>query len=135
MSHFSKIKTNLVKRKVLIKTLEQMGFECQYFDNHHLNLTKTQDYRNIAVYHLSKYNNHLFSLIWSHDHYSIVADLQLWNLDMDFNYFVDSLSQRYAYNMVVNQGFLGGFSKINENVLADGSIKVVLKRWSNNNYY
>nr|YP_010170894.1 hypothetical protein K8K75_pgp172 [Chondria tumulosa]QSD57035.1 hypothetical protein [Chondria tumulosa] len=134
MSHFSKIRTNISNSDVLLKTLDQMGFDCEYFDSKNVSVPCNLSIHNVAVYDFSKNKKQLFGFIWNESQYNLVADLDLWSLDMDFNYFVDLLSQRYAYNMILNQSSVGGFCKVDENILSDGSIKVVLRKWSNDNF-
>nr|ARW68631.1 hypothetical protein [Palisada sp.] len=123
MSHFSKIKTNIYDKNILVKTLYDMGFTCKYSDDS-LSLS------DIFVYSNSDTQNALFVFSWNNDCYNLLADLQLWRLDIDFNYFVDSLSQMYAYNMILSKSSISGFDKISEKVIDDGSIKIKLKRWS-----
>nr|ARW68223.1 hypothetical protein [Chondria sp. (in: red algae)] len=134
MSHFSKIKTNISDGDILVKTLNQMkfNFECFHDVDHELDNSVT--YHDIILYDSSQLNNHLLTFTWNGNQYNLVVDLDLWNLDMSFEYFVDLLSQNYAYNIIINQGFTSGFSKIHEDILADGSIKLTLKRWSKNNF-
>nr|ARW63653.1 hypothetical protein [Chondria sp. (in: red algae)] len=134
MSHFSKIRTNISNKAILVKTLNQMqfNFECLGSQDVHLNNLMVND--DIIVHDYTKSKNHLFTFIWNGNQYNLVVDLELWNLDMSFEYFVDLLSQNYAYNIILDQGLTSGFSKIGEHVLSDGSIKLTLKRWSNNNF-
>nr|ARW60126.1 hypothetical protein [Laurencieae sp.] len=127
MSHFSKIKTNISNKNILINTLHDMGFMYKYSRD-------SLSSKDILVYDGRGSKSYLFSFVWNDSQYNLLADLQLWSLDVDFNYFLDSLSQMYAYNMVVDQSTLGGFHKVNEEVMTDGSIRVKLKRWSTSNF-
>jgi len=134
MSHFSKIKTNISNADILIKTLKQMKFSAEYYNDLSPELRSSTVMQNIIVYHPVCSNKHLLALDWNGQHYNLVVDLQLWNLDMSFEYFVDLLSQNYAHNIILDQGFASGFSKLNESILDDGSIKLTLKRWSSNSF-
>ena len=122
--------------EMLIKTLKQMEFNAGYYNNLDLSheLQSTTVMEDIIVYHPSCSNRHLLTLNWNGKYYSLAVDLQLWNLDMSFEYFIDLLSQNYAHNIILDQGFASGFSKLNENILPDGSIKLTLKRWSSNDF-
>nr|YP_009391572.1 hypothetical protein [Laurenciella marilzae]ARW59716.1 hypothetical protein [Laurenciella marilzae] len=122
MSHFSKIQTNIYDSNLLVKTLNNMGFVCKYSND-------CLSSKDIFVYSNSS-ENYLFAFTWDGTSYNLLADLQLWTLSTDINYFIDTLSQKYAYNMILSQSVLSGFSKISETVAVDGSIKVRLKRWS-----
>lgn len=134
MSHFSKIKTNISNADMLIKTLKQMEFKAEYYNDLSHEVRSSTVMKSIIVYHPSYSNRHLLSLNWNGKYYNLVVDLQLWNLDMSFEYFVDLLSQNYAHNIILDQGFASGFSKLHESMLADGSIKLTLKRWSSNSF-
>nr|WMP11758.1 Ycf35 [Laurencia australis]WMP11969.1 Ycf35 [Laurencia australis] len=128
MSHFSKIKTNIYDDNVLVKTLNNMGFICKYS-------TDSLSSRDIFVYSSYNTNKHVFVFTWNGSFYNLLADLQLWSLDTDFNHLMDSLSQMYAYNIILNQGLLSGFNKVSENTIYDGSIKIKLKKWSSSDCY
>nr|YP_010937605.1 hypothetical protein Ycf35 [Palisada intermedia]WKW95732.1 hypothetical protein Ycf35 [Palisada intermedia] len=130
MSHFSKIKTNIYDDNVLVKTLNDMGFICKYSMD-------SLSSRDIFVYSTSHddTDKHLFVFTWNGSFYNLLADLHLWSLNIDFNYFMDSLSQMYAYNVILNQGLLSGFNKVSEKTISDGSIKIKLKKWSSSDYY
>nr|CRF40047.1 Hypothetical protein ycf35 [Laurencia snackeyi] len=128
MSHFSKIKTNIYDNNVLVKTLNDMGFICKYSMD-------SLSSRDIFVYDTFNTDKYLFVFTWNGNFYNLLADLQLWSLDVDFSYFMDSLSQMYAYNIILNQGLLSGFNKVSENTISDGSIKIKLKKWSSSDCY
>nr|YP_009391982.1 hypothetical protein [Periphykon beckeri]ARW60330.1 hypothetical protein [Periphykon beckeri] len=129
MSHFSKIKTNITSLSILIKTIKQLGFNYR-FSNCFNNLNFIS---NVVVYKLSKYGNEdtVFTFIWNIKEYILLVDLDLWNLDIDFHYLFDHLLQQYAYNVVMSTSYISGFQKIKESSYCDGSIKLILQRWSN----
>nr|YP_009395090.1 hypothetical protein [Bryothamnion seaforthii]ARW63858.1 hypothetical protein [Bryothamnion seaforthii] len=129
MSHFSKIKTNISNLDALKKTITQLGFNYEIISHTDNDPVKIQ---NIVVYDFSDKSQPLFSFLWNENQYSFIVDLQLWNLDVDVNYFLDSLSQKYAYNVILNTSNLSGFHQISEKVSEDGSIKITLQRWSTN---
>nr|YP_009944523.1 hypothetical protein [Osmundea sinicola]QFR99817.1 hypothetical protein [Osmundea sinicola] len=126
MSHFSKIKTNIANNDMLTTTLSEMGFIYKYS-------TDAVSQKDIFVYTSRDITNHVFSFIWNGSNYNLLADVNSWSLDVDFNCFIDSLSQIYAYNIILNQSCLNGFSKVSEKTATDGSIKIKLKRWSTSN--
>nr|YP_009394053.1 hypothetical protein [Rhodomela confervoides]ARW62615.1 hypothetical protein [Rhodomela confervoides] len=131
MSHFSKIRTNICDLDILIETISQLGFEYNIFSSYNSNKSKT-DPKDLVIYDLLK-NSHkkpILSFVWNGSEYSIVVDLQLWSLDIDINYFIDRVSQQYAYNMILSQSNLGGFNQISERIGHDGSIRVTLQKWS-----
>nr|ARW69248.1 hypothetical protein [Polysiphonia sp.] len=121
MSHFSKIKTNINNLDILTKTIDQLGFRHQLISENN----------DIVVYNFDSNGNqnHILTFKWNKVSYSIVVDMQLWNLEVDFGYFTDTLFQKYAYNIVVNTSVTNGFQKIEESFNNDGSINIKLKRW------
>nr|YP_009393024.1 hypothetical protein [Bostrychia moritziana]ARW61586.1 hypothetical protein [Bostrychia moritziana] len=125
MSHFSKIKTNISNLNLLKKTVGQLGLYSTLQDS----LSNLHCMQNLVVYEDYKKIKPLFSFIWDNSEYHLVVDLQLWSLNVDFDYFIDKLSQQYAYNVVVDKSLSTGFQKISEKVSTDGSIKVTVSRW------
>nr|YP_009393446.1 hypothetical protein [Bostrychia simpliciuscula]ARW62008.1 hypothetical protein [Bostrychia simpliciuscula] len=131
MSHFSKIKTNISNLSVLKQTLKDLGFHL--FLSSSSNLYKESEYLdnsiNLVVYNCSLYKDPLFSFLWNGFEYNLIVDLQLWSLDIDVNYFIDKLSQKYAYNLILNKSISSGFQKVSEKITADGSMKITVQKW------
>ena len=125
MSHFSKIKTNITNLSALRKTINQLGFRYKILSN---SVDNSLVERNLLLYDTD--DNLVTTFAWNGFEYNIIVDLQLWHLNMDFNYFVERLSQQYAYNVILGQSNSNGFQKVNEYIDTDGSIKITLKRWS-----
>lgn len=124
MSHFSKIKTNISRLSILKKTLHDFGFK--YYINDSLGSSNNQ----INVYNKSSTDNDLlFSFVWDGCQYSLSADLQLWNLSVNFSDFLEKLNQRYAYNVILEQSKVIGYQKIDDNLMKDGSYRVILQKW------
>nr|WGH12823.1 Ycf35 [Echinothamnion sp.] len=136
MSHFSKIKTNITNLNVLIRTIQELGFNYRFVSNIDTSLlTSNQNIpNNILVYKVSQCSkeSHLFTFTWNIDEYILLVDLDLCNLDVNFNYLLDRLFQQYAYNIVINTSVNSGFKKITENSVYDGSVKLTLQRWNSN---
>jgi len=59
---------------------------------------------------------------------SLVADM--WGLKLDRNVFLSKLTQKYAYLTVLDQAVQQGWQIAGEEVQADGSMKLVMQRWS-----
>nr|YP_010850953.1 Ycf35 [Aphanocladia stichidiosa]WGH14009.1 Ycf35 [Aphanocladia stichidiosa] len=135
MSHFSKIKTNITNLNVLIKTIKELGFNYKFFSSTHkyLSINNQSKPDNILVYKLNENNTEssLFTFTWNASEYILLVDLDVWNLDISFNYLLDRLFQQYAYNIVINTSSTSGFQKIKEQSIYDGSIKLTLQRWNN----
>nr|YP_009326586.1 conserved hypothetical plastid protein [Membranoptera platyphylla]AMJ16843.1 conserved hypothetical plastid protein [Membranoptera platyphylla] len=132
MSHFSKIKTNISDIEILKKTLKDLGFtygstKCN-LSNVHINYSNQVKYLNVYD---SKFNTQtLFEFIWDGYEYNFVADFNLWHLNMSVDYFLEKLSQQYAYNVILNQSIMNGFNETNHIFMKDGSIKVVMQKWN-----
>nr|YP_009399638.1 hypothetical protein [Digenea simplex]ARW69457.1 hypothetical protein [Digenea simplex] len=128
MSHFSKIKTNISNLDILEKTIIQLGFNCEIIKEN----TNNSLGKRIVVYKSDQLKDSVFSFVWSGYEYSLIVDLQLWSLKIDVNHFVDLLSQKYAYNVILKQSTSNGFQKVEEEIVDDGSIRLTLQRWSLN---
>nr|YP_009397571.1 hypothetical protein [Dipterosiphonia australica]ARW66757.1 hypothetical protein [Dipterosiphonia australica] len=131
MSHFSKIKTNITNLNILLKTLKQLGFSYEFFHNTDNDIQAEGEEKNILVYQFNK-DTSIFSCVWNGCEYNLIVDVQLWNLGVDFNYFLDRLFQQYAYNIVLNTSYSSDFQVINEVVCQDGSIQLTFQKWNNN---
>jgi len=135
MSHFTKIKTNITDYNALIKTIGQLGFSYKSLDSdiEDLSAYNKMDRKVIAVYKVSDSSNiPAFNFVWNSQEYVLVADVQLWKLNIDFNCFLDRLFQQYAYNVIMHTSSISGFHQIKENICYDGSIKITLQKWSSN---
>nr|YP_010851547.1 Ycf35 [Echinothamnion hystrix]WGH14603.1 Ycf35 [Echinothamnion hystrix] len=136
MSHFTKIKTNITNLDILIKTIQELGFNYRFFSStdKYLSTNNQSQPNNILVYKFNEDNreNPIFTFTWNVSEYILLVDLDMWNLDISFNYLLDRLFQQYAYNIVINTSYISGFQKIKEQSVYDGSIKLTLQRWNSN---
>ncbi len=126
MSHFTKISTNISDLEVLKKTLDNLGFTYKTVLSDSNVIVKTISVHDKSVGLQSK---PLFYFTWNSKEYDVVADLQLWSLNTDFNSFLEKLKQYYAYNSILQSSNNVGFEKIVEEVMDDGSLKVVVQKW------
>nr|YP_010904180.1 hypothetical protein REQ04_pgp196 [Catenella fusiformis]WCH57431.1 hypothetical protein [Catenella fusiformis] len=127
MSHLSHIKTSISDKKILQKTLNDLGFKYEFkFTVHEIgtDIGQTED---IIVK-----NNEMtkFTFSWNGKEYSLLADLDFWNLDMSYEKLLDKIMQQYSYNSIITESTKYGFTNINKETLSDGSLKLVLQRWS-----
>nr|QCI04843.1 hypothetical protein [Bornetia secundiflora] len=123
MSHFSKIKTNISDLELLKKTIIDLGFTYK---------VAIADQVNAKVYLYNSFNQdtYLCSFQWNDYQYFLVTDMQLWNFQ--FNDFLEKLNQKYAYNVIMQKSMNNGFDKICQEVMNDGSVKLVMQRWCYN---
>lgn len=127
MSHFSNIKTkirNLDSLKAALKDLnidwkEGPGIVRGYQgDTHKADVVVMQS------------NNYDFGFSWNGSEYELVADLQYWQQPLTVGGFLRQVTQRYAYNTVVNETNAQGFKVTEQTENLDGSIRLVVQRWS-----
>ena len=121
MSHFSKIKTNISSLEMLKKTLKDLGFS--YIANNSLN-------NDIIVFKKNDNSQPLFNFAWDGKEFILMADLYLWNLDVSVEYFLEKLSQQYAYNIVLNESLVNGFDYKIKTLTNNGSIKLIVEKWN-----
>ncbi|MEM8723766.1 MAG: DUF1257 domain-containing protein [Cyanobacteria bacterium P01_G01_bin.39] len=127
MSHFSNIKTkirNLDSLKAALKDLDidwkdgpaiVRGYQGQ---THQADIVVEQN------------NNYDFGFSWNGSEYDLVADLQYWEQPLTVEGFLRRVTQRYAYNTVVNETANQGFAVTEQKEREDGSISLVVQRWS-----
>ncbi len=75
-------------------------------------------------------NNYDFGFSWNGSEYELVADLQYWQQPLTVDGFLRQVTQRYAYNTVVKETANQGFTITEQAKNQDGSIRLVVQRWS-----
>lgn len=127
MSHFSQIKTqirNLTSLKVALTDLEIdwksgpsqiRGYQGQTLP---AEVTISQD------------NGYDIGFVWNGQEYELVADLQFWQQPVPVDRFLRKVTQRYAYRTVVSESSKQGFQVAEQQQNPDGSICLVMQRWS-----
>lgn len=121
MSHFSKIQTNISKIDQLKLALKDLDCYCQ-LDDHTSRLyiyNKEHSCKDFICY-----------FDWDGYSYSLVADIILWNCSINFEVFLEKLHQNYAFHTILNQSQYNGFTEAAYDALPDGSIKLVMEKWS-----
>ena len=112
MSHFSKIQTSLKDLDLLKKSLSDLSIQWEP--------------------ELNQDNNYDIGFSWNGFEYQLVADIQFWQQPWSIELFLDRVSQKYAYNSIVESTSKQGFQTVNETVQEDGSIKLTLQKWNSN---
>ena len=118
MSHFSKVETVLRDFDTLVLTLSDIGIE-----QHSIVVAKPD----ITI---KQQNDSDISFVWDNEKYNLVADLAFWQQKYCAEVFLSKISQRYAYNLITNEGEKQGLQYVKETKQANGSIKLVLERWN-----
>lgn len=127
MSHFSQIKTQLRNLNSLQAALTDLGFEWKSGPSEvrgYRGQTQTAD---IAI---EQENGYDIGFKWNGSEYELVADLQFWQQVGSVDRFLNQVTQRYAYHTVVNETARQGFQISEQQKNQDGSIRLVLQRWS-----
>jgi hypothetical protein len=75
-------------------------------------------------------NGYDIGFSWNGTEYELVADLQFWQQPWTVERFLSHVTQRYAYHTVVNTTAQQGFQVTEQQKAEDGSIRLVLQRWS-----
>lgn len=127
MSHFSKIKTNISDSEILKKTLREFGF------SYTLNNSLIQENKDLGVKcDICVFKQDpVFNFIWDGHQYNLIADLNLWNLDVSANFFIEKLTQQYAFNLILHESSSIGFDQRQCINMSDGSLKLIVERWNN----
>ncbi|MBD1842283.1 DUF1257 domain-containing protein [Cyanobacteria bacterium FACHB-63] len=127
MSHFSQIKTQIRNLTSLQSALSDLGMDWKSGPR------DVRGYRGqtqAAEVVIEQDNGYDVGFAWNGHEYELVADLQFWNLDHSVDRFLSKVTQRYAYHTIVNESAQKGFQLSEQQKNEDGSIRLVLQRWS-----
>lgn len=127
MSHFSQIKTQIRNLSSLQSALTDLGVDWKSGP------CPVRGYRGqteTAEVAIEQDNGYDIGFRWNGSEYELVADLQYWKQESNVDRFLSRVTQRYAYHTVVNESTQKGFQVAEQQQNADGSIRLVLQRWS-----
>lgn len=127
MSHFSQIKTQIRNLTSLQSALSDLGMDWKSGPR------DVRGYRGqtqTAEVVIEQNNGYDVGFAWNGHEYELVADLQFWNLDHSVDRFLSKVTQRYAYHTIVHESTQKGFQVSEQQKNEDGSIRLVLQRWS-----
>lgn len=127
MSHFSQIKTQIRDLTSLQDALSDVGAQWKAGPQ------PVRGYRGKtceAAVVIEQDNGFDIGFSWNGQAYEMVTDLQYWQQPLSVEGFLNRLTQRYAYHTVVKETSRQGFQLAEEQKQADGSIRLVLQRWS-----
>jgi hypothetical protein len=127
MSHFSQIKTQIRNLNSLQAALTDLGIDWK-------SGSKTvRGYRGQtrnAEITIEQDNGYDVGFSWNGKEYELVADMQYWQQSWSVEGFLRQVTQRYAYHTVVNETARQGFHIAEQKQNEDGSIRVLVQRWS-----
>ncbi|MBD2020189.1 DUF1257 domain-containing protein [Leptolyngbya sp. FACHB-36] len=127
MSHFSQIKTQIRKLSSLQAALTDLGIDWKAGPQ------PVRGYRGqtrTAEVTIEQDNGYDVGFSWNGNEYELVADLQYWAQPLTVDRFLSKVTQRYAYHTVLSETTQKGFQVAEQQQNADGSIRLVLQRWS-----
>jgi Protein of unknown function (DUF1257) len=127
MSHFSQIKTQIRNVESLKEALTDLNIDWKQGpravrgyrgQTHDAEITIEQD------------NGYDIGFEWNGKEYELVADLQYWQQDLSVEGFLRKVTQRYAFQTVMKETARAGFQVAEQQKNEDGSIRLVVQRWS-----
>ncbi len=127
MSHFSQIKTQIRNLVSLQAALTDLGIDWKSGPQEvrgYQGQTRTAD---LAI---AQSNGYDIGFTWNGSEYELIADLQYWNQPTPVDHFLSKVTQQYAYQTVLSETTQRGFQVAEQQKNADGSIRLVLQRWS-----
>jgi YbbR domain-containing protein len=127
MSHFSQIKTQIRNLTSLQAALTDLEIDWKSGPRE---VRGYQGQTHTAEVVIEQDNGYDIGFVRNNQDYELVADLQFWHQDLSVEGFLRQVTQRYAYNTVVNETAQKGFQVAEQQNQADGSIRLVLQRWS-----
>ncbi|MEB3338204.1 MAG: DUF1257 domain-containing protein [Leptolyngbyaceae bacterium] len=127
MSHFSQIKTQLRNLTCLQSALTDLNIDWKPGSQ---NVRGYQGQVREAAVAIAQDNQYDIGFSWNGQEYELVADLQFWQQPWTVDCFLEKVTQRYAYHTIVNESSQQGFQVTEQQQNQDGSIRVVLQRWS-----
>jgi Protein of unknown function (DUF1257) len=126
MSHFTTIKVQIKNGEILADVLAELGHKVE------LN-TQVRGYQGDRVkaeYVIRRQNSYDIGFRKDpkdDDNYEIIADF--WGTNLNQTQFVNEIQQKYAHKMLLTTVETQGYTIEAEEVLNDGTVRVVVGRW------
>lgn len=127
MSHFSKIQTTLKDLDLLKKSLTDLCIQWNPDTQIVRGYKEKTSFANLVI---RQNNNYDIGFTWNGFEYQLVADLQFWQQPWSVESFLDKISQRYAYNSIIETTHKQGFEAVEEVSQSNGTIRLTLQRWN-----
>jgi hypothetical protein len=127
MSHFSQIKTQIRNLTSLQAALSDLGIDWKSGPS------MVRGYRGQtrkAEVAIEQDNGYDVGFSWNGKEYELVADLQYWQQPWSVEGFLSKVTQRYAYQTVMQETARQGFQITEQQQNEDGSIRLLVQRWS-----
>lgn len=123
MSHFTTIKVQIKNSEILHQVLQELGYQVEC----NTTVRGYQGKKTQAEYVIRQKNGYDIGFRRNGENYEIVADF--WGTRMNQQEFVNSITQKYAHKTLMATVQEQGFNVEEEEVLGDGTVRVVVGRW------
>ena len=123
MSHFTTIKVQIKKGEVLLHVLQELGYQVEQNTNVRGYMGDTTN----AEYVIKQSNGYDLGFRQNGESYELVADF--WGAKINQQEFINNISQRYAHKTLMETIQTEGFNVEDEEVLADGTVRVIVGKW------
>jgi hypothetical protein len=127
MSHFTRIRTKLYDLTILKKSLSDLKLEWRTDDSEIQNFNGQKDQVQLVI---KQKNDYDLGFKWNGTEYELVADLMFWDQAYSVEKFLNQVTQRYAYNSILQVSEKQNFSFAQTKNSEDGSIRMLLRRYS-----
>lgn len=127
MSHFSTVKTQIRNLTSLKAALSDLDID---WKNGPSQVRGYEGQTHTADVVVEQENHYDIGFSWNGQAYEMVADLQYWQQPLSVDGFLQRVTQRYAYHTVLAETEKQGFQVTEEKNNQDGSIRLVVQRWS-----
>jgi hypothetical protein len=127
MSHFSQIKTQIRNLSSLQAALTNLGIDWKPGPE---SIRGYRGQTRKADITIEQNNGYDIGFSWNGSEYELVADLQFWNQPLTVERFLSKVTQQYAFQTVMTETAQRGFQVTEQQQNQDGSIRLVLQRWS-----
>lgn len=123
MSHFTTIKVQIKNGEILKEVLTELGYQVK-------TNTEVRGYlgsKTKAEYVIQQANGYDLGFRRNGEGYELVADF--WGAKINQTKFLNDINQKYAHRTLLKTVAENGFDLESEEVLKDGTVKVVVGRW------
>jgi|TARA_B100001996_G_scaffold3247_1_gene2778 hypothetical protein len=127
MSHFTRLKTKLKDKEVLIKALNTLSYSVEENVLLHIDGSHAEDHADERV-ELAVTHDVGFKLT-KDGTFNLVAELDTWEEPFPIERFLEKVTQAYAKVMVVQTAQEQGYTVVSEQKSVDNTIEVVVEKW------
>ena len=127
MSHFSNIKTKIRNLTALKTSLTALGIDWKEGPRA---VRGYQGQTLTAEVVVEQANNYDIGFSWNGQEYELVADLQYWQQPLTVDGFLKQVTKGYALETILQESAKQGFQVAEQTNNQDGSIRLVVQRWS-----